>query len=186
MLEPEAARQLDTFVRAGFLPRSQIVEILTEELYAPGELDPIEVEAALDDAINRLEAEKQGWPEQTDFDRLMQAFEVLNSEGVVSIHNAGFTQSDGYESVRDALHSHANRDEAIGYCFYHSQDVESAIAGRGLFLAFGPIDSSAEEEAGPKIGALIRNEMHRVDLAVDWDGTFKTRLKLSDFQWRRR
>lgn len=186
MLDPDARRQLDTLVRAGFLQRAQIIEVLTEELYAPGELDLVEVVAELDDATNRVRAEMQGWPEETDFDRLVQAFEALNSKGVISLHNAGFTQSDGYEAVRDALPRHSNRDEVVGYCFYHSQDVEGAIAGRGLFLAFGPIDASTEGVVGSQVGTLVRNEMSGVGLAVDWDGTFKARVKLPDFQWHRR
>lgn len=186
MLDPDVGQQLDILVRAGFLQRAQIIEVLTEELYAPGELDLVEVEVELDEIIDRLQAEAQGWPEVTDFDHLVLAFERLNSNDVLSIHNAGLTQSDGYESVRDALRRHAARDDVIGYCFYHSQDVEGAIAERGLYLAFGPIDPSTEEVAGPQVGNLVRNEMSRLGLAVDWDGSFKTRLKLPDFQWQRR
>src|SRR5688572_18405795 len=41
------------------------------------------------------------WPAVTDWDRLDRAFQALQEQGVIALHLAGFTQSDGMEEVED-------------------------------------------------------------------------------------
>lgn len=76
-LSPETLSEVAAFVRGGFEERDRIIEILCEGMYEPGELDPAEVEAAVDEAFATLEAEKSGWPQVTDCDRLDAAFAAL-------------------------------------------------------------------------------------------------------------
>ena len=46
-LSPETLREIDSLVRGGFEQRDQIIEILCEEMYSPGELAKAEVTAAV-------------------------------------------------------------------------------------------------------------------------------------------
>jgi hypothetical protein len=154
-------------------------------LYAPGELDPDDLTAAIDEEIAKHEAEKKAWPAVTDCDRLDAAFAALSKRGIIALHNAGFTQSDGYEDFRAALKSHPQRATVVGYCFYHSQDVEHAVQGEGLYLAFGPVHPKDEDTKGPEIGRVVREELERAGLKVKWDGTFNTRMCIPQFVWQR-
>src|SRR5689334_15208904 len=99
-LSNDTLQEIATQVRGGFEDRERIIEIFCEEMYEPGELDEGEVKAAVDAAIKAHEAEKATWPEVTDCDRLDAVFEVLREAGVLALHNAGYTQSDGYDDFR--------------------------------------------------------------------------------------
>jgi hypothetical protein len=186
MLKPDVRAEIVKLVRSGFYDKKGLMRIVGEELYAPGELDPAEVAVAIDEEIAKHEAEKKTWPAVTDCDRLDAAFVALNKRGIIALHNAGFTQSDGYEDFRAALKSHPNRSTVTGYCYYHSQDVESAVRGEGLFLAFGPVQPKDEEVKGPQIGNVIREELERAGLKVKWDGTFANRMSIPQFVWQKR
>jgi hypothetical protein len=185
-LKPEIRDEVATLVRAGFYNKNRIMEILCEEIYTQGELNPTDVSAAIDEELARLQAEKKTWPAVTDCDRLDAAFAAMNRRGVIALQNAGYTQTDGYEDFRAALEKHPRRSSVIGYCFYQGQDLERAIHGEGLFLAFGPVDPRDEEVKGSGIGKVVREELERAGLKVEWDGTFATRLRVPRLVWQRR
>lgn len=158
-LSSEVLREINMLVRGGFEPEDRIVDILTEEMYQPGELDTEEVESAITVAVKKHAREKRSWPDVTDCDRLDAVFLALAAQHVVALQYAGYTQSDGYEDVSEGYHRRPDKDKVVGYCFYHAQDLERAVNGDGLYLAFGPIDPKNEETEGPAVGALIVNEL---------------------------
>jgi hypothetical protein len=186
MLDPEVLEEVSTLVRSGFWSKERINEIVCEEIYAPGELDTHKVSEAIDSAVAEWEAEQRTWPAVTDCDRLDAAFVAMNRRGIIALQNAGMTQSDGYDDFREAYENHPDRSSVIGYCFYHGQDLERAVRGDGLFFAFGPVDPRDEESKGPEIGRIVRQELERAGLEVDWDGTFSTRLRVPNMVWQRR
>jgi len=145
-LNSDALHEIDGLVRGGFEKRDRIIEILCEEMYAPGELDEAEVIAAVDAALAAHARDKTTWPVTTDCDRLDSVFAALNAQGIIALQNAGLTQSDGYYDVRQSYNERADRDTVIGYCFYHGQDLEGAVRGEGLYLAFGPIDAKKRRD----------------------------------------
>lgn len=187
-LSPEHLQEVALHIRGGFDDRDRVVEAFCEEIYEPGELDPEEVEAAVDAAFARLEAEKAGWPEVTDCDRLDAVFAALRQRGIVALQNAGITQSDGYSDCSEefASLSAQQRSRVIGYCFYHWQDVEHAVEGRGLFLAFGPVDPKQEKTHGPAVGRVVVEELQKAGFATAWDGTFGARILIPKLDWKRR
>ena len=185
-LSDDTLKEISTIVRGGFDDRDRIIEIFCEEMYAPGELDPTEVEGAVDAAIKSHYAEKITWPEVTDCDRLDAVFDALRSLGIIALHNAGYEQSDGYTYFQEAYSEAADRRRIIGYCFYHWQDLEHALEGHGLYLAFGPADPNDEETRGAWVGRIIANQLTEAGFEVQWDGTFKTRILIPTFDWKRR
>jgi len=185
-LSTDTLREIEAQVRSGFEKRERIIEIFCEEMYAPGELDPAEVEHAVDAAIAAHEAEKASWPKVTDCDRLDSVFEALNQRGIVALQNAGYTQSDGYDDCGQVYEEHPDKDSIIGYCFYQGQDLERAVAGEGLYLAFGPIVPKEEETRGLEVGRIIVEELQRFGFQSNWDGTFKTRIFIPNLDWKRR
>jgi hypothetical protein len=184
-LSPDTLREIDAQVRGGFEDRGRIIEIFCEEMYAPGELDAAEVEAAVDKAIANRQEAKRDWPEVTDCDRLDKAFDAIGKRGIIALQNAGYTQSDGYDDFREAYHDSSDKAALVGYCFYHGQDLERAVAGGGLFLAFGPVDRGQEQPRGPEIGRVIVEELKHVGFEVVWDGTFDQRIHIPRFDWKK-
>lgn len=186
LLTSETLKEIDAQVRGGFENRERIIEIFSEEMYAPGELDPAEIAAAVDEAISRHELEKRSWPEVTDCDKLDAVFEAISKRGIIGLQNAGYTQSDGYDDCREAHRCAPEPAKILGYCFYHGQDLESAVAGGGLYLAFGPVNPKEEQTTGPQVGRIIVEEAERVGFHVTWDGSFGHRILIAPFDWKKR
>jgi hypothetical protein len=185
-LPDNALREIDLLVRGGFDEPHQIDTIVAEELYEPGQLDPVEVRAAVRAAASALRKSKAAWPAVTDCDKLDEVFDSLNRLGIVALQNAGYTQSDGYEDIRQAFHQHGNKESVIGFCFYHRQDLNRVIESGDLYLAFGPIDPKREETDGPRIGAMIVDVLKAAGLSVEWNGAFGQRILVKNFDWKRR
>ena len=101
------------------------------------------VRAAIAEAFARKAADMKSWPAVTDCERLRNAFDLLDKQGIVTLENAGFTQHEGGSAVadlavaRDSLGGAGSR----GYCFFTWQDTFSATEGEGLLLAYGSYQS---------------------------------------------
>jgi hypothetical protein len=65
-LSRDALHKIEGFVRGGFEKRDRIIEIICQEIYAPGELDEAEVAAAVDAAFASLASDQTTWPATTD------------------------------------------------------------------------------------------------------------------------
>lgn len=145
--------------------------------------DEAMLRAAVTPEFEKKAAAEKTWPATTDCDRLDRAFEQLNSRGVIALHNAGVTMSDGLDDVGEALRQRG-RTEIQGYCFYHRQDVDRAIDGGGLMIAFGDLDDDKTQKT--QVGELVQVVLQEVGLAVAWDGDPETRLNLPTLDWKRR
>ena len=141
-------------------------------------------------AAIRAEAESKRkaeatWPKVTDFDRLDRAFTILKAQGIIALHRAGFTLSDGMENVEDAYSEAGDKNsEYKGFCFYTEQDQEIAMDGGGMCIAFGSI--SGIEATGIKVGQMLREALEREGFKIEWDGTIKKRLFIEGSRWQRR
>ncbi|MDJ0365615.1 hypothetical protein QMK33_10660 [Hymenobacter sp. H14-R3] len=180
----EYAAAIHLWVWSGFYLAEEVVDMLSEQLKD-------EEEAADEPLLQRLIAQEFAakqqaeatWPASTDCDRLDQAFATLKDAGIVCLHNAGYTMSDGLDDVAEALDEHQSA-ATKGYCFYHAQDLERAAAGSGLWLAYGSLD----DEAATKklVGQHIQAAMQESGLVVEWDGDSKSRIQLPHIDWKRR
>ena len=130
----------------------------------------------------RLKAQEEAtWPALTDCDRVDRAFERLRDQGIVALHYAGYTMSDGLDDVAQVAAESSGR--FWGYCFYHGQDVERAVASGDLWVAFGDLSEGDERkvEAGQAVLAALRSS----GLTAKWDGDPEKRIHVS-LQWKRR
>ncbi len=128
---------------------------------------------------------EQTWPATTDCDRLDRAFERLNGETILAVHNAGYTQSDGLDCVRELYHERGGEQSSLtGFCFYHEQDLERALRGQGLMLAFGAVDGS--DERGLEVGRRIQQALTDEGFMVAWDGSMDQRIAIKKLNWQRR
>lgn len=123
------------------------------------------------------------WPNETDCDRLDATFEMLNANGIIALHNAGNTMSDGFSDVDGVIYDRG-RENVKGYCFYHSQDLESAVKGDGLNLAFGDLDDDEIETV--KIGNLIKDVLETNGFTVEWNSHLREKISIPTFDWKRR
>ena len=91
--------------------------------------------------------------------------------------------SDGISDVSEVLHEQG-RTGIRGYCFYHGQDVERAVAGAGLTIAFGDLDDDKRKKT--EIGHLVKDVLREAGFTVEWNGDPETRLNLPKIDWKRR
>lgn len=185
-LDADVLTDIDWLVRTGFYDKADLMRIICEEVYYHYSLNTDQVSAAIDERLSAYRAEQKNWPDVTDCDRLDQAFACMEKRGLITLENAGNTQSDGYEIFEDALQEHPQPKTVIGYCFYHNQDLERVVGGLPLYLAFGPVDPKEEETKGVEIGNIVREELERSGLEVEWEGTFQDRLRVPGLDWQKR
>jgi hypothetical protein len=169
------------WVWSGFYSPDEVNALIDDIL--EDDADEAMLRAAVAPEFERKAAAEASWPDTTDCDRLDHAFEELNARGVIALHNAGYTMSDGIGDVSQVLHERG-RKGIKGYCFYHGQDVERAVAGGGLMVAFGDLDDDKTKKA--EIGRLVKDVLQESGLAVEWNGDPETRLNVPGLAWKRR
>ena len=91
--------------------------------------------------------------------------------------------SDGLGDVGEVLEQR-DRANVKGYCFYHSQDLDRAMSGGGLMLAFGDLDD--DKHAKVEIGRIVKAALEAHGFAIEWNGDSETRLDIPSIDWKRR
>lgn len=172
---------IKTWVWSGFYTPEEVQEFVGDIL--EDDADEVMLRAAVDAEFCKKAGEEKSWPTVTDCDRLDAAFDDLEAHGLIALQNAGYTMSDGRSDVGDAL-AKRNRDSVLGYCFYHGQDLERAIAGGGLMLAFGDLDAVADKKLA--VGRLIKRVLEKHGFAVEWNEDPETRIDIPKLDWKRR
>jgi len=178
--------QVLEWVWYGYYTAAAILRWIDEGAAEGGGFDHGWIKAYATAVFEKKRAAEATWPQETDCDRLDNAFGRLNEQGVCALQWAGNTISEGMESVSDAIN-----DEGVpegryqGFCFFHSQDIDRALGDEGLMLAFGPVDSDEDEDA-VRIGRLVCEAFQREGLQTDWKGTADSRINLPRLRWQRR
>lgn len=183
-LTPDRKAQVERYVGSGLYDREYLVDFFCGDDAWPECLDYEDVAPLVDGGLAQLAQEKSTWPEVTDCDRLDTAYAALWERGIIALHNAGYTQSDGFGDCGEIYHESPDKECILGCCFYHEQDLERVLAGEGLYFAFGAYDD--HETARIRVGEIIREELERAGLAVEWDGTVGGRPCVPGFVWQRR
>lgn len=184
--------QLRVMALGGFLDRDdaeQVIEdlALSERDAPPGLRGTL---SALYD-LEREAARARRPPGTRVNEAIDAAFEQLRKAGIVALQNAGYTQSDGWDDAREAAEYETQCGRPpVGACFYQFQDLERAVDGAGLLIAFGAF--SEEGEDPEKVDARARQvaskvletlRAHGVD--ASWSGDLKQRISIAPFEWYR-
>jgi hypothetical protein len=172
---------IKSWVWSGFYSPDEVDSMIDDIM--ENDADEAMLRAAVVPEFDRKAVAEASWPDITDCDRLNQAFEALNSRGVIALHNAGYTMSDGISDVAEVLHERG-RNGIKGYCFYHGQDLERAVAGGGLTIAFGDLDNDQTKKT--EVGRSVRDLLQAFGFAVEWNGDPETRLNIPTLDWKRR
>lgn len=198
-LSQDARAEFDDFIQflrfrvwSGFHYAEEIlesaVEAIEEGMYPELEDDFNSelVTQVVEHEVNAKLSDEKNWPDVTDCDRLSQAFERLNANGIVSLENAGYTISDGWDEYReavDALEYKGLSEPVRGGCFYHEQDLERAVAGNGLQLAYSAASGNYLETLG--VAKEIVDVLEEHGLSPAWNGNVEHRIQLP-IKWQRR
>jgi hypothetical protein len=168
-------------VWGGFDTPEEIQEMISD-LLEEGADEKMLRESVSVEFKKKLDAEKS-WPPVTDLDRLDTVYQVLKANGILCLHNAGYTMSDGHEDSSEALSAYP-KAKFYGYCFYHGQDLERAVSGGGLLLAYDHVNGDVPEKI--EVAQTIQQELEKAGFTVVWDGTTNQRINIPKFVWRHR
>jgi hypothetical protein len=170
-----------TWIWSGFYGADDVQDMIGDILEDGA--DEAFLRSQVDPEFEKKLAAEASWPAQTDCDRLDEAFEILNSQGIIALQNAGYTMSDGHSDVGEELHERG-WENVQGYCFYHGQDLERAVGGGGLMIAFGDLEDVKTKKG--EIGNTVKLALESAGLAVKWNGDTETRLEIPNLDWKRR
>lgn len=186
------AAALDVHVRSGYGTFEHVRARVVEQVRSEFSLEEPETiatelthfEAMLERAWRDQQQAEAGWPESTTNDRIDAAFETLGRRGIVALQDAGYTMSDGWEDIHEARRE---VDGAWGGVFFHRQDVERAVDGGGLMLAFGAFASGDDHEPESlRLANVVCEVLAQHDVATEWDGTLRKRIGIPGFDWQKR
>ncbi len=181
----DTGERIRLMIWSGFYTPEDVFEAISEEYLDPYELsadDRAWIDAKAEEEANAKSEAEEDWPETTDWDRLDAAFNDMDEVGILALHNAGMTQSDGMSDAADIAAQ--MKDEGYtfkGYVFYHSQDVDGALQGAPLHLAFGAFDDGDGAAVAHEAVTILQNS----DFEVEWDGTLDQRIALKGFDWKK-
>ena len=175
------AECINTWVYGGFCAQREANEYLNDILEE--DVDEAKMRQLIGIRFAEKAVEEAGWPAVTDCDRLDAAFADLDNSGIISLQNAGYTMSDGLGDIWEAF-SRSGNGMPNGYCFYHEQDLERAVNGEGLTLAFGDMEDTPAGKA--EVARMILSTLRDHGINADWDGDPDRRIDIPCITWHRR
>lgn len=171
-------------IKAGFLSNDEILENCMEYIEEdyPDECDNITEDDFLE-IIEMLRKEFQNMGNQENFLKLDLAFTSLMKQGIVALHYAGYTQSDGFEECNEvATELHEKGEKVVGCCFYTEQDLGHILHGDSTLLYFS-FGNYFETPTAEEVGQIIVDELKTAGFCVQWDGTAETKIGIKNFKW---
>lgn len=180
----ELEEMIIDYIKAGFLSDDEITEDCMEyiEDNYSDECDNI-TEDDLPEIIEALRKEFQNTGNQENFLKLESAFNSLTKQGIIALHYAGYTQSDGFEDCNEtASELYKKGERVIGCCFYTEQDLGHILHDDSnlLYLSFG---NYFEKPTAVEVGQIIVNELKAAGFCIQWDGTAETKIAIINFKW---
>lgn len=174
-------------IKSGFESLEDIIdgamEAVEEEAWE-SEISEEWVREVLGREYARNEEESKNWQHPTDTEKLRAAFDNLCKDGIVALHNAGYTLSEAVYDCQEMWQHLEDADvKPIGYCYYHGQELERVIEEGTLLIGFDGEKPKNDKEA-IIIGHKIVNQLKEQGFSVKWDGTASKRIEVQDFNWQ--
>lgn len=176
--------QIRVSIKSGFYDKEEIITNIEDYLYEIP-FDQDWTKHQIDKAYAERLKEQSIWSAVTDFDKLVQAFDRLNSSEIIALHNAGITKQDGEgdskEIHEDLLKKGINTK---GFCYYHWQDIERVIDDGYLYIGFG--DFNNDDKEALEIGKQVASTLESEGFKLNWDKTVATRIEITNIKWQKR
>lgn len=110
--------------------------------------------------------------------RIDAVFATLGQAGVVALHDAGYTQSEGFTDAGEAFLDGGGEAAGLhGVCFYTRQDLNAAKRSSRLSLAFWGAPEGADADM-LRVGRLIVAAFRDAGFQVQWNETAARRPEL--------
>lgn len=180
----ELEQMIIDYIKAGFLSNDAILkecEYYIKDFYR-NECDNI-TKNDLIEIIEALHKKFQNTGNQENFLKLDFVFHSLMKHGIVALHYAGYTQSDGFADCNEvATWLEEKGENIVGCCFYTQQDLEHILHEdtTSLYISFG---NYFEKPTAEQIGQIIVDELSITGFCIQWDKTANTKIAIKNFKW---
>lgn len=180
----ELEEMIINYVKAGFWSNDKILRECEEYMkdFYRYECDNITKDDLLE-IIKAFRKEFQNTGNQENFLKLDLVFHSLMKYGIVALHYAGYTQSDGFEDCNEVAAWLDERGEkVVGCCFYTEQDLEHILHEDTtlLYISFG---NYFEKPTAEEVGQIIVDELKANGFCIQWDKTAETKIAIKNFKW---
>ena len=103
--------------------------------------------------------------------RIDAVFDSLSADGLVTLHDAGYTQEDGFSDCAEEFRDRGGEDAGLhGCCFYTRQDLNRAKRTSQLSLAFCGAPDGADEDT-KRVGEMIVGAFGMAGFSYEWNGS---------------
>jgi hypothetical protein len=185
-IKDEALEQLDLDIKFGFENEEDIYFGIRDMFYDEDDFDEEWLRQSIAEKYSQHQKDSLDWARPTDFDRLAKAFDELIEEKIVCLHKAGYTRQDGEGDCMTAIEELNKRGiKAIGFCYYHAQDLARAVDPdiKNLFVGFDS-PTQNDNEALEVANTIVRI-LKKYAFEINWPGTIEQRIEIKNLTWRK-
>jgi hypothetical protein len=185
-IKNEALEQLELDIKFGFYNEEEIFDGIRDMFYNEDDFDEDWLRQNISEKYNQYQKDSLTWTKPNDFDRLAKTFDQLIKEKIVCLHKAGYTKQDGEGDCMEVIEKlNTLGIKAIGFCYYHSQDLARTVDKdiRNLYLGFDSLsqnDNEALQVANKIVSTLKENGFE-----VSWTGTIDQRIEIKNINWQK-
>ena len=129
------------------------------------------------------------WEHPTDPEKLKKVFDQLCRERIIALHNQGYENSDIGPEISSLLADFEEfniEPKPIGYCFYHHQNLESAIDPNSKNLHIGFSSLTDNEEVCQNIGHRIKELLIKQNFNIEWTGFTTDKVIINKIMWQKK
>ncbi|MGB4775763.1 MAG: hypothetical protein WBP45_11360, partial [Daejeonella sp.] len=127
-IKNEALEQLELDIKFGFENEEEIFDSIRDMFYNEEDFDEDWLRQTIAEKYKQHQHDSLSWTRPNDFDRLAKTFDQLIKEKIICLHKAGYTKQDGEGDCMESIERlNALGIKAIGFCYYHSQDLARTV-----------------------------------------------------------
>lgn len=185
-IKNEVLEQIDLDIKFGFEYEDELFESIREMFYGEDDFDEDWLRQNISKKYNQHQQASLTWKRPNDFDRLAKSFDQLIKHKIVCLHKAGYTKQDGEGDCLDVIEKLNELGiKAIGFCYYHSQDLARTVDKqiRNLYLGF---DSPTQDDnEALAVANKIVSTLKENGFEVSWSGTVDQRIEIKNIDWQK-
>ena len=181
----EVIEQLEKEILFGFYNANDLLETISDMFYNEENFDENWLKDEIDTRLKKHQKGSLNWAKPTDFDRLVLAFDSLIKDKIIALHKAGYTRQDGEGDCAEIIEELNNNGiKVLGYCYYHTQDLERAIGDEPtLFIGYDSYNHN--DELAMDVANKIVKTLETNGFKVNWNGSLETRIQISAINWQK-
>jgi hypothetical protein len=182
----EALEQIELDIKFGFENEQQLFDGLEDMFYVEDDIDDVWLKQTIHQKYKQHQKEALQWAKPTGFDKLAKVFDQLIAQKIVCLHNAGYTKQDGEGDCMETIERLNELGvKAIGFCYYHSQDLARAVDpnARNLYLGFDSVTQNDVEAL--QVAQMIVVGLKENGFQINWPGTVTQRIEIVNIDWKK-